>query len=121
MKSVKLQLLVTLAAVLTAAALFAVKGLPPSASLLKAAQNSDVTQVRRNLNWGVDVNTRDSEGVTPLHWAAYFNSEGVAELLITYGADVNAKMNNGGTPLQLAALFAHKDVADLLRQHGAKE
>jgi hypothetical protein len=50
-----------------------------------------------------DVNARNKDGDTPLHWAARYGHGVVAEFLISEGADVNAMNVAGVTPLQLAA------------------
>ena len=75
---------------------------------------------------GADVNAKDRQGMTPLHFAAIkrHNKEikEIVELLIAKGADVNAKTDDGGTPLN-AAIFAGSwadETADLLRKHGGK-
>lgn len=52
---------------------------------------------------GALVNSKDSTGKTPLHWAASFRDKDIVEYLIRQGADVNATDNNGRTPLHKAA------------------
>jgi len=47
----------------------------------------------------VDVNARDSNGRTPLHYAAEQNNPVLAAFFIAMGADVNAEDNSGETPL----------------------
>ena len=71
---------------------------------------------------GADVNTKDEEESTPLHYAASqgFAHEEIAELLIDKGADVNAKNNKGITPLDVAITRHWTHIADLLRKHGGK-
>ncbi len=56
----------------------------------------------------------------PLHTAARFGREDLAELLISRGADVRARDERGGsTPLHLAAQHGHAIVAALLVKRGA--
>ena len=66
-----------------------------------------------------DVNWKDQNGKTPLHYAAWKGHKEIAELLIANGADVNAKDDKGGTPLHVAAWEGHKEVAELLIAKGA--
>ena len=68
-----------------------------------------------------DVNAKDKDGLTPLHWAAFKGHKDVAEVLLANKADVNAKDNLGLTPLHRATVIGYKDVADLIRQHGGQE
>jgi ankyrin repeat protein len=46
---------------------------------------------------GADVNAKDCQGRTPLHWVSSIE---VAELLLKKGADIHAKDKEGSTPLQ---------------------
>ena len=50
----------------------------------------------------LDVNTEDSEGSTPLHWACFCNSHKIINFLIALGANVNARDVNDQTPLHIA-------------------
>ena len=54
------------------------------------------------IDHGADVNTRSSEGDTPLHAAVRNGSAEVVELLLRHGADVNAPDDKGQTPLEVA-------------------
>ena len=69
---------------------------------------------------GVDVNTKDYYGGTPLHWAAYKGCLDACRLLIKHGADVNALDTFGDTPLSDAISEDHTDVIELLEKHGGK-
>ena len=60
--------------------------------------------------------TKNDDGWTPLHDAAYAGHKETVELLIAKGADVNAKDEDGDTPL----VYAEGEIADLLRKHGGK-
>jgi len=68
------------------------------------------------------VNAKGKRGETPLHDAALFGRNEIAELLIANGANMNAiivsGLNQGKTPLDLASWKT--ETADLLRKHGGK-
>ena len=46
--------------------------------------------------------TRDADGRTPMHLAAFYNNTEVAKLLLEKGANANAVNNDGQTPGDLA-------------------
>jgi ankyrin repeat protein len=56
---------------------------------------------------------------TGLHWAAEFDRQAVAEMLLHAGADIEATTSWGVTPLDWAATPSGARVADLLLAHGA--
>ncbi len=95
MKSVKLQLLVTLVAVAVAAGFFICRGLPPETMLHDAAYYGDAEQALRNIAWGVDADCAwpvEVDGddltlaITPL-WQAWDGAElEMMELLHQQGA-----------------------------------
>ena len=60
------------------------------------------------------VNARDSDGRTPLHWAAIYGQTKAMELLLAEKADVNSLDKDGFTPLHWAATFNKKDAVELL-------
>jgi ankyrin repeat protein len=68
-----------------------------------------------------EVNAKDKDGWTPLHFAALVGHKDVAELLLANRADVNAKTVDGETPLHWAAAVGDKDVVELLSKHGGHE
>lgn len=73
--------------------------------LLKAVVQDDEERVRASL--GVNVNRRDSEKMTPLHWV---RSSEVARILIGAGADLSARDELGATPLHFVGWSKFTDV-----------
>ena len=93
-------------------------------ALIDAAKNGDIEAVNKHLAAGADVNAKDVDGTTPLHNAAVYGHNEVAELLIANGAEVNAIIvsgrNQGKTPLDLAIWRKKTETADLIRKHGGR-
>jgi ankyrin repeat protein len=80
-----------------------------------AAESGDLEKVKALLKENHDlVFSRDTNGVTPLLWAAFKGHKDVAELLLANQAEVDATNNFGATSLHLAAFKGHEDVAELL-------
>jgi len=62
------------------------------------------------LDHGANINERDAEGNTPLHYAASNHSPELVELLLKRGADVLARNKNGQTPLFKVLDMCRRDV-----------
>ncbi|NGX39942.1 MAG: hypothetical protein KR126chlam1_01282 [Chlamydiae bacterium] len=72
------------------------------------------------LDHGLDVDTRDSDGLTALQVAAMVNQIVVAHILIKRGANVNAEATRSrNTALHVAVWFENEDFTQLLSQRGA--
>jgi hypothetical protein len=56
---------------------------------------------------GADIEAKDREGWTPLHWAAQRGHIEVVRLLCDHGADIEACGKNGNRPLHWAATCGH--------------
>jgi ankyrin repeat protein len=100
-------------------------------TLHKACDKGNIEAVKQHLADGADVNAKNWEGVSPLHYAALTGRKETAELLISEGADVNARGTDDETPLGAAEYVdenyhspedkaALKETAELLRKHGGK-
>jgi len=100
-------LLTTIAAVLLV-------GCGEPSAFHKAVEQGNIEAVKQHLAAGTDVDAKDMNGWTPLHWAAWEGHKEIAELLIDKGADVYAKDEKRWTPLHLAAQGGHKEIAELL-------
>ena len=68
---------------------------------------------------GVDINAKNSDGVSLLQLAAQVGQKEILELLISKGADINTKDVVGWTPVIEAARKGHKAIVELLISHGA--
>jgi hypothetical protein len=68
------------------------------------------------LEKGTNVDSKDGDGNTPLHYAS---NKSVVSLLLENGADVNAKCNSGWTPLHHACKIGLDSVVSLLLRNGA--
>jgi len=66
-----------------------------------------------------DVNWKDQNGKTLLHYAAWKGHKEIAELLIANGAEVDVKVD-GWTPLHLAAHWGQKEIAELFLANGSE-
>src|SRR5262245_59259408 len=70
--------------------------------LLDAVKSRQIETARALLKGRVDVNTRQPDGATALHWAAYWDDIDLADRLIRAGANVNAVTDLNLPPLSLA-------------------
>jgi ankyrin repeat protein len=66
------------------------------------------------LNTGRDVNETDSQGWTPLHWAAYFGHKEVLCLLLDREADKNLKDSSGWTAYEISLFVGAEQLNELL-------
>jgi ankyrin repeat protein len=87
--------------------------------LADAAQNSDLARARTLLARNADINSRQVDGMSALHWAAQKDDEELARLLIRAGADANATNNYGITPLFLACQNGDSAIVEALLNAGA--
>lgn len=89
----------------------------------KAAKADDLAKVKRLLDARPEwVNEIDGYAHTPLHIAAFYRRNKVAEVLLRYRADINARDLCGQTPLHSAAdQFGEnpKEIMELLLLNGA--
>jgi len=62
----------------------------------------DISEIKKSLKEGVDVNERDDEGKTALYYACERNCDlDIIKLLVEHGADVDIQSNNGLCPIKL--------------------
>src|SRR4051812_11599135 len=87
--------------------------------VVDAARRDDVNAVRALLAAGVDVNARQNDGATALHWAAYHDNVEIAGLLLDGGATPNAANDLKVTPLFIAATGGSAAMVRRLVEAGA--
>mgnify|MGYP000364283700 CR=1 FL=1 len=81
-----------------------------SKELLDAAKSGRNDVVKALLEKKVDIESKDGDGWTPLHFAACQGHDDVVQTLLENQADVNAKADYGSTPLYFAAQNGHTPV-----------
>ena len=69
---------------------------------------------------GADVNIRDGNDDTALHWAAFKNNYHCVRTLLQNGAQINAKDYNNDTPLSWAAMKGNLESIKVLLEYNAK-
>ena len=88
--------------------------------LIDAVRRGDVEAVRSLVRQGVDVNSAQGDGLTPLHLAATSGGAEIADILVYAGANLEARTRNGAhTPLHIASRGGHAAVIDILLGAGA--
>lgn len=101
------------------------------ASIAAGGANTAVLDAARTANWDSvrtlvskaltkeSVNTADTDGNRPLHWAVRADELEIARLLLRAGADPNAQTRLGVTSLYLAAQNGGADMVNALLAAGA--
>jgi ankyrin repeat protein len=84
-----------------------------------AASRNDIAAVRRLIALRADVNAKQGDGSTALHWAVYKNNKDMVDLLIAAGANVKAATREGATPLSLASGIGDASLIAALLTAGA--
>ena len=91
----------------------------PSYPLFEGILKDDYSRVRMMLLQGMNPDSPDSQGVTPLMVAASQETPYMTELLVDQGADPNVRDRAGLTPLAVALYFGRDRNAALLMDGGA--
>lgn len=104
---------------LAAAAAWPVLALADGPALVRAAEAGDLAAVRRLLDAGTPVDSRDDRRRTALLAATHGNHPAVAQLLIARGADVNAQDDQRDSAFLLAGARGRLDILRLTLAAGA--
>jgi len=87
-------------------------------AFFSAALSGDLTEVKRLIDEGVDVNAREASGATALLLALSEGNTDVAQLLIEAGVDINAQDNKGRNALGFASATGQTEIVKLLMGSG---
>lgn len=87
--------------------------------LVEAVKQRRLSEVAALLKQKVDVNARQADGSTALHWAAYREARDVAEMLIRAGAQIDIPNDLDATPLSIAAENGSAAIVEVLLKAGA--
>ncbi len=87
--------------------------------IVNAALLCDKRAILELINEGVDINSADSYGNTPLIWAIRQNCISVVKLLLKKGADPNSRSPNGFSAYVWAKIYKKKKIMKLLEEAGA--
>jgi ankyrin repeat protein len=87
--------------------------------LFEAAAEKDLPEIRWLLRAGADVNAKDNDDWTPLHWACYQGHVQVVIELLGHAADSDAQDRSGWTPLHFACCNGQMAVVIELLSGGA--
>ena len=90
-----------------------------SLSLVEAVKDGNRAAVQTLLRQKTNVNAREADGTTALHWAVRSDDLDLVRLLLRAGADARAANRYGVTPLQLAAVNGSVTTARTLLDAGA--
>jgi ankyrin repeat protein len=95
-----------------------------------AAYHNQLDTAEILIQYGADVNARDSFDQTALHVCAQKGVPDIAKFLIQHGADVNIQDESGRTPLAVAleqadldheSAWGKRKVAKILKKHGGEK
>ena len=82
--------------------------------LIEAVKGRNLDAVRTLLKERIDVNARQGDGATALHWAVHLDDGSAVDLLLRSGANADAADDTGVTPLYLACLNRRGPLVDRL-------
>merc|ERR1719313_1407611 len=83
--------------------------------LLAAVSSSDVDAVKELVAAGADVNEKDEDGRSALHFACGYGEKESCELLLEHKADKALKNDDKATASDIAKMNNHAELSDILK------
>ncbi|WP_317163834.1 ankyrin repeat domain-containing protein [Flavobacterium phycosphaerae] len=87
----------------------------PNSPLCTAIYKGDLTTVKKFVEYGADVN-EESNGMTPLMFAARYNKVDIIKYLLEKGAKKEVKDERGYTALKYAEFSNSQEALAILKQ-----
>lgn len=87
--------------------------------LLTAVQDRNLSKAEVLVSRGANINTKNDDGYTSLHFAVLKNFQSGIDYLIKKGANIDAKDNIGRAPLHWAARDGYLDIVQTITEGGA--
>jgi ankyrin repeat protein len=75
--------------------------------IFNAVTTGDLDAVKQMLESGLDPSLKDSEGMTPLHFATDRGHLEIVKILLQNGASIDGVNSDGQTPLMIALTCEH--------------
>ena len=85
-----------------------------------AVRDGNLQEVHALMQKGVDLDSKDDNDYTPLHYAAMVNYVSIADILLQNGAAIDLQSITKRTPLHIGSQFGSVEVVKLLIEKGAK-
>ena len=82
--------------------------------LHKAIKEKNLTKAKSLINENLDIDLKDKDGFTPLHYSIIFNLLEITLLLIKNNANINEKDEFGNISLNIAIKYLNYDIIELL-------
>jgi|SRR5579872_1573758 len=92
---------------------------PNLPSLMRAALLGDVSEIKKSLQNGADINSADHDGNTALVWAAIGGDSLALDYLLGHGANIDANPKGKGNALVVAVRVGQDVSTAVLLRHGA--
>lgn len=90
----------------------------PDRMLLTASKVGNIDYVKLAIAKGANLNVKDENGSTPLHWATYYEYTDIIKLLLMQGANPYITDNYGLTPIDVAKFNKKEKALKIFKEFG---